>query len=258
MDDSTVDSQVDLDVLAAPGPVALAQRGQYADRGEQTRQDVDEGHPDFGRVVGVGAGDAHQPAERLDQQVIAGEFAARARSECRDAAVHQSGVSPPNGGLVQAEPCHRPGAEVLYQNISTLGEASRHLQVRTVAQVEHDAALVAVDAEEVGAFVIDERRSPHSGVVALGSFDLDDVGTQVTEGHGAKRSGQYPGEIDDPQRGKRRAPIRHLPTTSKAISAELFMAASAVVAAPDQIRRACGAISAARPSSCATVRLLIG
>ena len=49
----------------------MAQRGEDADRGEEAGDDVDEGDADLLRLAVGLAGDAHQPAERLDQQVVA-------------------------------------------------------------------------------------------------------------------------------------------------------------------------------------------
>ena len=73
---SSADEQVDLDPLALAGGVAVAQRGQDPDRGEQPGQHVDQRHAHLlGLAVGR-AGDAHQAAERLDQQVIAGQLGA--------------------------------------------------------------------------------------------------------------------------------------------------------------------------------------
>ena len=65
--------QVDLDALAFAGALAVAQRGEDADSREQPGEHVDERDPDLLRVAVGLAGDAHQAAERLDQQVVAGQ-----------------------------------------------------------------------------------------------------------------------------------------------------------------------------------------
>ena len=58
-------SRSDLDQLAVAGAVAVAQRGEDADGGEQPRQDVDQCDADLLRLAAGLAGDAHQTAEGL-------------------------------------------------------------------------------------------------------------------------------------------------------------------------------------------------
>src|SRR5205807_1557611 len=66
---------------------------------------------------------------------------------------------------------------------------------------EHHAALVAVDAGEVATVsplgVVFVEGRDHAGHVAVGRLDLDDVGAEVGEQHGAERAGQRLGQIDD-------------------------------------------------------------
>ena len=66
-------AEVDLDALALAGRLAVAQRGEDPDRREEPGEDVDERDADLLRLAVRVAGDAHQPAERLDQQVVAGQ-----------------------------------------------------------------------------------------------------------------------------------------------------------------------------------------
>ena len=65
--------QVDLDALAAAAAVAMAERSEDADRREEAGEDVDERDTDLLRLAAGVAGDAHQPAEGLDEQVVAGQ-----------------------------------------------------------------------------------------------------------------------------------------------------------------------------------------
>ena len=75
--------QVDLDALALAGGVAMAQRGEDPDRREQPGEHVDERDADLLRLAVGRAGDAHQPAERLHEQVVAGQRGAGAGAEAR-------------------------------------------------------------------------------------------------------------------------------------------------------------------------------
>jgi hypothetical protein len=66
-------------------------------------------------------------------------------------------------------------------------------------EVEGERALSAIDAHEVDALAVHERRAVGAGVVAfVGVFDFDDVGAEVAQQHRAIRPGQDAGEIDDP------------------------------------------------------------
>ena len=65
-------------------------------------------------------------------------------------------------------------------------------------EVDGDAFLVAVDAQEVGALVAQERRAPAPRVVAAaGMFELDDAGAEVAEHHRAVRPREHAGEIEN-------------------------------------------------------------
>ena len=71
--------QVDLDELPLAGALAMAQGGEDPDRGEQAGEHVDERDADLLRLAVGLAGDAHQAADGLDEQVVAGELRAGAR-----------------------------------------------------------------------------------------------------------------------------------------------------------------------------------
>ena len=64
------------------GALALDQRGLDADRREQPADEVDDRGADLQRPPVRLAGDAHQPAHRLQQEVVAGQ-PARAPRRCR-------------------------------------------------------------------------------------------------------------------------------------------------------------------------------
>ena len=97
--------QRDLDVLAAAVALARVQRGLDAVGGEQAADQVDERGADLQRPpVGL-AGDRHQPAHRLQQQVVAGQRGGPlARAEGADRAVHDAGVGARDLVVAEAEP----------------------------------------------------------------------------------------------------------------------------------------------------------
>ena len=87
--------QRQVDVLALAGAVAVRERGQHADGGVQAGEDVGQRDADLLRaraLLAVGAaGDAHQPAHALDQEVVAGALRVRAGlAEAGDRAVDQA------------------------------------------------------------------------------------------------------------------------------------------------------------------------
>src|ERR671939_31101 len=62
------------------------------------------------------------------------------------------------------------------QPVGALAEGARQRPVALVGQVEHDGALVAVEAQVVGAGLAAPRRPPRARVVARArSLHLDDV-----------------------------------------------------------------------------------
>ena len=66
---------------AAGLALATSERAEDADRAEQPGQDVADRDPDLGRAAAVGvggAGDRHQAADRLDDEVVAGPVGGRA------------------------------------------------------------------------------------------------------------------------------------------------------------------------------------
>src|SRR5258708_32795207 len=71
-------------------------------------------------------------------------------------------------------------------------------------EIERETLLVAVDAEEVGAFAADKRRSPGARVVAAaGLFDLDHARAEISQLHRAVGTGKHAREVEDEQAIKR-------------------------------------------------------
>ena len=66
------------------------------------------------------------------------------------------------------------------------------------AQVQGQAALVAVEGEEAGGKVAGEAGTHPAGVVAAaGPLDFDDIGAQVGQQQGAHRAGHNLGQVED-------------------------------------------------------------
>ena len=190
--------QADLEALPLAGHLPVAQGGQDPDGGVQAGHHVE--HRDPGAVGGPVriAGQAHQPAHRLDHQVVAGDRrAALSGAEPVDRGVHHRGVGGVHGVVVQSEPPQPAGLEVLDDDIGAGGELLGQPQVLGVAQVQGDGALVAVDAEVVGRHVVADRRHPGAGVVPGWGLHLDDLGPHVGQQHRRVGAGEDAGEVRD-------------------------------------------------------------
>ena len=78
-------------------------------------------------------------------------------------------------------------------------------------EIERQALLVAVDAEEIRAFFADERRSPAARIVSpAGLLDLDDARAHVGEQHRAVRARENARQVDDEQAVERRRGIHRV------------------------------------------------
>src|SRR4029453_2733510 len=97
------------------------------------------------------AGDAHQPAHRLDQEVVAGQLGPGASPEAGDGAPDQAGVVPSQLLAPEPEALGGPGLEVLDQHVGPGRQGPGRPPALLVLEVQGDAALVAVDGQVVGA-----------------------------------------------------------------------------------------------------------
>ena len=103
------------------------------------------------------------------------------RAVARDRAEHDLGVDLLQ--LLEAEAAlgERAGAHRLDHRVGVADELEVDLDRLGLAQVERDAALVAVDVEVQQRVALDDRPRHLADVVALGRLDLDDVGAEVGE-----------------------------------------------------------------------------
>ena len=175
--------------------------------GELGGEHVHDGDTDFARFAAFIACDRHEAADALQQEVVAGQCRPfPTRSETRHRAVHNALVPGRDLLVADAEAGSRPRAEVLDHHVGTLGEQPGLTPAVLGAEVPGDAALVAVDAQVIGALVIDERRPEAAGVVTgTRTLDLDDVGAEIAEQHRGVGSGHHAREVGDEDAGERPA-----------------------------------------------------
>ena len=89
----------------------------------------------------------------------------------------------------QAQTVERARSKIFDQHVSPVEDSAQRRAAARLLEVERDAFLVAVDAEEVGALAGDKGRSPGPRLVpAPGLLDLDDARPHVGQQHRAIRS----------------------------------------------------------------------
>src|SRR5262249_34716617 len=156
--------------------------------------DVGDGNSDLLRAAArqliALAGDAHQAAHALEDEIVSGEVRAWAvLAVAGHRAVDDAGVD--RLQLVVAEPVfpEAPALVILQQPVAFRGERARDPRALGVRDIERDRFLAAVHREEIRRFpgffpflVLEEGRAPAAGVVPRpGTLDLDHLGAQVGE-----------------------------------------------------------------------------
>ena len=132
--------KADLEPVTAPRPLSRGQRGEDADDRVLPREHVDQGHADLGRLAVRLAGDAHQATDRLDDEVVAEQVLPPVVPK---PVIEQYDPRVVRGDrlVAQSEPLHRPGLEVLDDDIGAQRELACSRKVGRVAQVEDERLL---------------------------------------------------------------------------------------------------------------------
>ncbi|MNS90590.1 hypothetical protein D3C72_1246460 [compost metagenome] len=199
-----------VDVLAFAGAVAVRQRRQHGDGGVLASHQVGDGHAGLlraaaGQVVAL-AGQAHEAAHALDDEVIARARGVRAGlAEAGDRAVDQVGLDLPERLIVQAVLPELADLVVLQHHVALRGQVAHDLLALGRADVAGDRALVAVGGQVVGGlggvaavFVLEPGRAPGAGIVAgAGALDLDHIGAEIGKVLGAPWPGEDAGQVED-------------------------------------------------------------
>jgi len=139
----------------------------------------------------------------LNHRVVSRLIATRAvLAEAGDRAEDEPWMLRGERRVVEAEPRHRTRAEVLDNDVGLVDQLAENSPAFGGLEVEREAFFVAVDTEEVRAFLADERWSPSPGVVApAGLLDLDDTGAHVGQQHRAIGAGEHPCQINNGETG---------------------------------------------------------
>ena len=185
-------------LLAQAGLLLVHQSGQNAHRHVQGAQHVAQGGSGAGSGTAGPAAGAHEAAHGLADDIIAGTLAQGAGvAEAGNRAVDDAGVDLFQNIIAQAQLFHGAGAVVLQNHVGLLHQFLEDLLALGLLQVQSDAHLAAVEVGVIHAVAVDERSHFAGIVAALGIFDLDDRGAQVS--HQYRRIGacQHAAQIQD-------------------------------------------------------------
>ena len=116
--------QIDLDSLPEPGALALVQGRDDRLGGKLGREHVHDGDADFAGLAAGVAGDRHEAADALQEEVVAGQLGALAgRPEARHRAVHHPRVRGGDVLVAEAEAGSSTWTEVLDDDVGALASA---------------------------------------------------------------------------------------------------------------------------------------
>src|SRR3989441_3620735 len=188
------------DELAAARPLPLHERGEDGDG--QVHAGARIPHVDAGdhRRTIREAGEAHAAARRLRDHLEALEVAVGAvRAEAFDGRVDRPRVQPLHGLVSEPQALHRAWPQILGDDVRLADEPPRDLLALVGFQIQHDAALVAVEQQEevavdVGPIAVPELSGP---VTVRWTLDLDHVGAEPGQSLRARRTGLVVREVDD-------------------------------------------------------------
>jgi hypothetical protein len=122
------------------------------------------------------------PAQRLREHVLTAFVAVGTGGPVPAAeGVDQARVDGAQLRGAEAQPLHRARAEVVHQDVGRAGETVDDLAATGRADVEGDAALIAIQAPEDRALAARVLHVHAREIPGARSFDLDDVGAEVAQ-----------------------------------------------------------------------------
>ena len=208
-----------VEVTAGAAALPREERRRDPPRGEHPRAHVADGFAHQRRRALRITGDAHQSAQRLDDDVVGRRRGVRpGLPEARDAAVDQARIRLGQFAISDTELVGHARPEVLDHDVGALSELPRNATSFRVPEVEANALLVAVQHREARALAVDH--DAHVAlVVAARGLDLHHSRAEVAEHRGAVRPGQHAREIEDQQpfqQGLRWRPVHCRPGSHSA------------------------------------------
>ena len=158
------------------------------------------------------AGDAHESAHALDDEVVAGAIGVRTvLPEAGDRCVDEARIQ--RGDAREVESVFRETAhlEVFDEHVGRKRQLADDALALGFGEIDRHRKLAAVARKVIGRLrrvasvgVLEKRRTPCARVVArAGTLDLDDGGAQVGEQLRAPGAGEHAGQVEDGEVGER-------------------------------------------------------
>ena len=152
------------------------------------------------------AGDAHQPAHRLQDRVVAGARRVRpGLAEAGHRAIDDAGVDRLDRFVIEPVALEIADLVVLHHHVAGFGQLADDVLAFGRGDVDGDRLLVAVGAEvervvvvrlALGVFQV--RRAEGAGVVAAaGAFDLDHLGAEIGQHLRRQRARKHPRQVEN-------------------------------------------------------------
>ena len=109
-------------------------------------------------------------------------------------------------------------AKIFQEHVGAGQQPVHGLAVLGLGEIEHDAALAAVEQRKER----DSHAAEAAGLVAGGRLDLDDLGAELRQDHAAGRPHHHVGHLDDPHAVKRQSvPVIIFSLTLQAFVAQI-------------------------------------
>ncbi len=178
------------EILTLAGTALVEQGGQHADDRHHGVGGIGhpESHIEGGVALGDRAGLVLDAARSLIERIESTELRQRSlRSIGVGVAVDEIGVASLQRFVVDPQAGRSALRHVVMDHVGYLGQPHHHFETFGVLDVDGDVLLAALASEE--------RHARHAHAVTAHRFDLDDLGTQVAEDHGAVRTGQVLAEV---------------------------------------------------------------
>ena len=199
-----------VDIAAAAGVLAAGERGENADRGIDAGENIGDRHADPHRRPVRRAGHAHDAADALRHQIVAGARRRRpGLAEAGHRAIDQAGIVGGEALVIEAEFGEPADLEILDQHVGARRELFDDALAFRLGEIGDDRALAAIGAMKIGGRQIaavgrrHEGRTPGAGVVARAlALDLDDVGAEIGKDLPGPRPGQDAGKLQHAQSGE--------------------------------------------------------
>ena len=209
-------------MLAAPAPLAVGESREDRARRIHAGHQVGGGDTHLlraaARQVVALAGDAHDAAHGLRDQVVAGAGRIGPRlAEARDRAIDEARIERRERGIVETVLGEAAHLVVFDKDIGAFSEPPGHRLALGRGKIEGDRAFPPIGRHVVGPRRWSPRRPHRAGRAApqprvssarARALDLDHVGAEVGQQLGRPRAGEDAAEIEHLEAGERAGPGR--------------------------------------------------